>query len=238
MKLSRANPAADAPSGPIDDLQACLQPGRFAESDHPRVQDYARQAAAGAGNLRERAVALYYAVRDDLPYNPYNIPTTPEGYRAHRVLEAGEGFCINKAILLAACARAQQIPARLAFADVRNHLNSERLTERMGTDLFIYHGVCELHIDGRWVKCTPAFNVGLCERAGIRPLEFDGREDSLFHPFDLAGRRHMEYVHDRGSYLEFPFEEAMAAFRAQYPRFYDSLGGSAGDFAAEARAGG
>lgn len=49
-----------------------------------------------------------------------------------------------------------------------------------------------IHLDGRWVKSTPAFNIELCEKFGLRPAEFDGAADSIYHPFELAGNRHME----------------------------------------------
>ena len=52
--------------------------------------------------------------------------------------------------VLAAAARVLGVPARLGFADVRNHLTSPRLREMMNTDVFAYHGYTELLIDGRW----------------------------------------------------------------------------------------
>ena len=64
----------------------------------------------------------------------------------------------------------------------------------MGTDLFVYHGYTDLCLDGKWVKATPAFNLALCTRFRVKPLEFDGRDDSIFHPFDEDDRRHMEYL--------------------------------------------
>jgi len=200
-----------------EDLAACLQPARFVDSDAPEVREFAARAAAGASTPRERAVAIYYAVRDGLRYDPYAVATEPDAYRASRVARASSGFCIPKAILLAAAARALGIPARLGFADVRNHLASEKLLARMGTDLFAFHGYTELHLDGVWRKATPAFNRELCERFGVLPLEFDGTADALLHPFDAAGRRHMEYVRDRGVHLDFPFDEMMRVFRAVYP---------------------
>ena len=135
------------------------------------------------------------------------------------VLRRERDFCIPKAVLLAALARARGIPARLGFADVRNHLATPRLLQAMGTDLFIYHGYTELHLEGKWVKATPAFNLGLCEKAGVKPLEFDGRSDSVFHQYDRSGRRHMEYVRDHGSYADLPYAEILAAMREAAPLF-------------------
>lgn len=167
-----------------------------------------------------RAVSLYYAVRDGIRYNPFLDFSREETFRASQCIAAGEGFCIGKAALLAACARADGIPARVGFADVKNHLTTPALRERMGTDLFVYHGYTELLLEGKWVKATPAFNVELCRRFRVKPLEFDGREDSIFHPFDEQDRRHMEYLRDRGSHADVPVAEIMRTFREVYPMLY------------------
>jgi len=202
-----------------------LAAGRYIDSCHPAVARFARERVNGGGE-RERAVSLYYAVRDDIRYNPFLDFSRPEVFRASSVLESGEGFCIGKASLLAACARAVGIAARVGFADVKNHLTTPRLAETMGSDLFVYHGYTELLIDGKWVKATPAFNLALCTRFRVKPLEFDGRADSIFHPFDEDERRHMEYLRERGVYADVPVEEIQRAFREAYPRYY-ALGADA-----------
>jgi transglutaminase-like putative cysteine protease len=202
-----------------------LQPGAFIDSDHAAIKEFSKSNAKGRGD-RERAVSLYYAVRDEVRYNPFLDCSTDAIFRASAVLAAGEGFCIGKAALLAACARAAGLPARVGFADVRNHLTTPRLAELVGGDVYVYHGYTELLIEGRWVKATPAFNVQLCRRFRVKPLEFDGREDSIFHPFDEDERRHMEYLRERGTFADVPVAEIQAAFRVAHPRWF-SLGGDA-----------
>jgi len=197
-----------------------LSTARYVDSADPAVLAFAEKNAKGASE-RERAVSLYYAVRDQIRYNPFLDFSDPEVFRASAVLKAGEGFCVGKASLLAACARAAGIEARVGFADVKNHLTTPRLAETMGSDLFIYHGYSDLRIDGKWVKATPAFNLALCTRFRVKPLEFDGRADSIFHPFDEDERRHMEYLRDRGVYADVPVDEIQRAFRAAYPKFYE-----------------
>lgn len=196
-----------------------LQPGRYVDSDDPAVISFSNRNSPGKTHL-ERGVALYYAVRDTIRYNPFLDFSKEATYRASHCISAGEGFCVGKAALLAACARAAGIPARVGFADVKNHLTTPALRERMGTDLFVYHGYAELLIEGKWVKATPAFNIELCRRFRVKPLEFDGREDSIFHPFDEQDRRHMEYLRDRGTHADVPVEEIMQAFREVYPVLY------------------
>src|SRR5215475_5911384 len=165
------------------DFEAYRRPATLIDSDHPKIRAYASRIAGDSAG-RETALRLYYAVRDELRYDPYNTPMKAEAYRASTTLEAGRGFCINKAGLLAAVCRAAGIPARVGYADVRNHITTERLTELLG----------------------------------LKPLDWDGVSDSIYHPFDLSGRRHMEYLAYRGVFADIPFEEIHGAFRHYYPR--------------------
>jgi len=218
------------------ELERYTAPGEFIDSADVSVQEFAKKAAEGAGDDVSRAVKLYYAVRDEVLYDPYCSGEERLYFRASDCLGAKRGFCIPKAALLAAAARSIGIPARVAYADVRNHLSTKKLLELMGGDLFIWHSFTELFLEERWVKATPAFNLSLCERFGVHPLEFDGRHDSLFHEFDREGRRHMEYVRERGSYPDVPYGAIIADFRKTYPRWMALVGeGKRGNFAAEAQ---
>jgi transglutaminase-like putative cysteine protease len=199
-------------SGPSADS---LRPTAMVDSDHPAVQAFAKEHARGVDD-RARAVALFYVVRDRFRYDPYRIDPTPNGMRASAVLESGAGWCVTKATLLTAACRAAGIPARLGFADVRNHLSTERLRRIMQTDVFVWHGFSEIWLDGAWRKATPAFNVGLCEKFGLLPLEFNGVDDSLYHAFDRSGHRHMEYLRQHGSFDDVPLMRMNADFTRVY----------------------
>ncbi len=186
------------------------------DAHHPSVRAFV-DAHAGTGSARERAVALYSAVRDGIRYDPYQIDLSVPGLSASQVLANGFGWCVPKAVLLTAVCRAAGIPARIGLADVRNHLSTQRLRETMGTDVFYGHGYTAIWLDDQWVKATPAFNLSLCEKMRLHPLEFDGRADSIYHPFDLEGRRHMEYVRMRGEFDDLPREEILRLFSEHYP---------------------
>jgi transglutaminase-like putative cysteine protease len=222
------------PSEDVDDLALCLKPTYYLDAEHPAVLSLAKVAIGAATDDVEKAVRLYYAVRDRFLYDPYSVQFTPEASKASAVIARGRGYCVAKAVVLAAAARSAGIPARLGFADVRNHLATERLRRMMGTDTFYYHGFTELHLAGTWVKATPAFNIELCQKFGVLPLEFDGRSDSIFHPFDASNRRHMEYVNDRGSRIDLPYDELRDAMVRYYPGA--SSAELRGDFHAEAEA--
>jgi len=218
-------------------MEMYLGAGEFIDSGDGDVRAFALREVGDAGDDVSRAVKLYYAVRDQILYDPYHFGEARSYFRASDCLRAKRGFCIPKAALLAAAARSVGIPARVGFADVRNHLSTKKLLELVGSDLFIWHSYTELYLEGQWVKATPAFNLKLCERFGVRPLEFDGRRDSLFHEYDQGGRRHMEYVRQRGHFPDVPYEEIVAEFKKEYPRLLAVVAaGAYRDFAREAQA--
>lgn len=211
-----------------------LGPTFYMDTDHPDIIRFSRDHAGDSDSPVDMAVALYYAVRDSIRYNPYAVSPKKADMKASAVLNKKEGYCVAKAVLLAACLRARGIPARLGFADVKNHLVTGRLRERMKTDLFVWHGYTDVFLEGRWVKATPAFNLSLCQAFGVKPLEFDGKEDSIFHPFDTSGNRHMEYVNDRGWFSDLPWDRIVADFIKTYPGFLDGDDLAGEDFTAQA----
>ncbi len=205
------------------DMHVTLNPTYFIDSDSAPVIDRARAIVAAGDSGLDRAVKIFYWVRDRIPYNPYRTTYDRDQYRASSILRQGDGFCVQKAVLTAALSRAAGVPCRLRFATVRNHLVTRRLKEAMKTDIFVFHGLVEFFLEGGWVKATPAFNLSLCEKFGIQPLDFNGRDDSILHPFDKDGNKHMEYLHDFGPFDDLPFEQMTAEYRRHYPHLEELL---------------
>lgn len=201
-----------------------MQPTDYFDFDVDAVRTFAFASVSGASDVKEKAIKLFYAVRDQIRYDPYSITLDPSTYKASSVLAARSGFCLPKANLLIACARATGIPAGIGLADVKNHLCTERLRRMMGgKDLFLHHGFAVLHMDGQWVKAAPAFNIELCEKFDVVPTDFDGEHHALFQQYDAKGRRHMEYIADHGIWSDFPFERMATDFRDYYSAsVYDS----------------
>jgi transglutaminase-like putative cysteine protease len=209
---------------------AWLQPTWYIDSDDPGVVSFAEEAVGDVTDATAKAVRLFYAVRDGFRYDPYNVSYEPADFRASSVVVSPSNWCVPKSVLLTAAARNRGIPARLGFADVRNHLTSEKLSAQMGTDLFAWHGYSELLLGDRWFKLSTAFNIELCERFGVKTLDFDGTTDALMHPFDVAGNRHMEYVNQRGSFDDLPLDQILADFAVIYGQDLPSSSSSgAGD---------
>jgi len=193
-----------------------LEPTEILDCDHPRVIAFAKEKIGQETDRVEQAVKLYYGVRDGILYDPYYPFFLPEHYQASNILETGRGYCVCKAALLCALGRACGIPSRVGFATVRSHLATRQLIEFMGSDLFVYHGFTEFHLEGKWVRATPAFNIELCHRHKVIPLDFNGREDSLFQAYNLEQKKFMEYVAYHGSYADIPIDKIVQAWEETY----------------------
>jgi transglutaminase-like putative cysteine protease len=219
-----------------------LIPTAIINSDHKSIRDFAADIIRGSKESIEIAVRLYLAVRDGVLYDPYSPFYLPEHYRASYVLKRGRSFCVPKASLLCALGRTCGIPSRIGFADVRNHLATKQLIEFIGSDLFVYHGFVEFYLEGKWVKATPAFNSDLCKRHHVPPLEFNGREDSLFQTYNLRNQKFMEYIAFHGVNADIPVDQIVAAWEKAYGKdrvrkwikgFEEGEGRSLSDFESE-----
>jgi transglutaminase-like putative cysteine protease len=202
-----------------------LRATRYLDHDQEIVRTYADKVCSGAGNDRERAIALFYAVRDDIRYDPFSCTLDADSLRASHVLNEGRSYCVGKAVLLAAVGRAAGIPTRLGFADVRNHFTSPQLAKLMGTDIFYYHGYADFFLGGRWVKLTPAFNRQLCEKMNSPALEFDGEHDAIFQEMEHdQGRLRMEYLRYHEPMNDLDPALIFGEYAKRYPAMMQSLG--------------
>ena len=173
------------PYGLPETAEAYLAPTYFLDSDAAVVADFAKRAAGDETDPCRVAVKLFYAVRDEFRYDPFAIWLAPEKFQASIVVKQGYGFCITKAVLLAAAARACGIPSAIGLSDVINHFTSPKLKKAMGgRDIFLHHGYAALYLGGNWVKAAPAFNIELCTRFGVPPTEFDGVNDAILQKYD------------------------------------------------------
>jgi len=198
-------------------MEEYLRATDFIDSDHEGVRDFAERHTAGLEVDRDRAVALYYAVRDGFNYDPYLLDLRRDSMKASNLLSKPRGYCVEKAMLLAAAARAIGIPSRLSFYIVRNHIATERLAKALEKDYLVFHGAAEMFLDGRWLKATPAFNRRLCEYLGVEPIEFDGTADAIFQEYDRKGNVFMEYLHDYGAFSDMPYEMFLEELDKHYP---------------------
>lgn len=199
-----------------------LRVTEFLDHTSPEVADLVSDTVAAGDDERQRAIKLYYAVRDGIFYEVYGADLSRQGLKASSIIRTGSGFCVHKSIVYAAALRRAGIPSRLFYGDVRNHLSSPRLRDLMGGDLFCFHALTLVYLDGTWLKSTPVFNKTLCRLYRIRPLDFDGTTDSMYHPYDVEGRRHMEFLHTHGDFHDLPYDLVVGGIREAHPKLFAS----------------
>lgn len=199
-----------------------LQPTEFLDFNNQPVKDFAEKHTIDANSDTEKAVKLYYAVRDGFQYNPYLLDLRREGLTASNLLTRNRGYCVEKAVLLAACVRAVGVPSRLSFYIVRNHIATDKLEKALKKNYLVFHGAAEVLLNGNWLKTTPAFNKSLCKYLGVEPLEFDGTKDSIFQEFDHKGNVFMSYLHEYGAFADLPYNLYLEELRKHYPHIFDN----------------
>lgn len=199
------------------EMQQYLEETNFLNYSTKSIREFVGKVIENSTNDIEKAVKLYYAVRDGWRYNPYRISFRKEDWTSEAIFSKPEGHCQDKAILLVTFARACGIPARLHLAKVKNHIAVEVLTQKLGTNVLTPHGYVELFLENKWVKATPAFNRQLCEKLNVAPLEFDGKTDSFFQEYDKTGSIFMEYLEDYGTFADVPLDFMIKNMRDTYP---------------------
>ena len=207
----------------MEQLEKYLKPTFTIDSNSRPIRGKADELTRNQNDVASKAKSLFYFVRDQIKYIMHPQITREEYFKASKTLQKGEGYCVQKAVLLTALARAADIPARLGFVDIVNHLLPQKYIALQGTNLFIYHGFTELHLNGKWIKATPAFDFDMCNENQIIPIEFDGENDTLFHPVNQEGKPHIEYTKFHGSYDDLPYTEIINACREVYGQKFVEL---------------
>lgn len=193
-------------------LEYFLTPAPGVQCEPGEVFELAKRVARGSANEVEAAQKLFEFVRDTVRYSVRVPFDSLEHYLALNTLARGRGYCVQKAALLCALARAVGIPSRLGFADIENNLLPEGLYEITGGKVLHYHCFVEWFVGGAWHKATPSFDKALSAERGWRLVEFVPGQDLLLPATDLAGRPHIRYVKQRGWRLGVPLEEMQATW--------------------------
>ena len=205
----------------MEDLEVYLQPNEFFDFNKKRVRDKAFEITNGLKNDKEKAIALFYWVRDEIKYNMLTyVPNVKENFKASVTLRRRNGFCVSKSILLSSLARAIGIPARIHLVDLINHKISQKVIDFMGTKIMYVHGYSEFYLNGKWVKLTPSFDPKTAIKGKFLPMvEFDGENDAVFPKYDNEGNQFGEYLTDRGVHADLPLEDIDRIFEEKYTSY-------------------
>ena len=208
----------------MGDMEQYLHPTEFLDFHKKKVKDKALEITKDIESNKDKAVALFYWVRDEIKYNAFSYyPKVKANLKASVTLRRKNGFCMSKATLLSTFARVVGIPARIHMVDIINHKISQRLRDLMGTAAFYCHAYSELYLNGKWVKVTPVFDKNTCIKGDFFPMiEFDGENDALFSEVDTKGNKFIEYIGDWGVYADVPIDKIDQIFTKEYPEWYNN----------------
>lgn len=209
-------------------MEEYLQPTEFFDFDKNSVTKKAIEITENCNTEKEKAIALFYWVRDEIKYNMLTyVPRIKANFKASETLRRKDGFCVSKSILLSSFARSIGIPARIHLVDLINHKISQKIADFMGTWTMHYHGYSELYLNGKWVKLTPSFDKATAIKGGFLPMcEFDGECDAVFPEYDNEGKQFGEYTMDRGVHADLPLEDIAKVFEEKYPALHGLMNGS------------
>ncbi|MFX0057236.1 MAG: transglutaminase-like domain-containing protein [Candidatus Heimdallarchaeota archaeon] len=205
----------------MEDLGIYLKPTEFFDFNKANVRNKAFEITNGLKTDKDKAIALFYWVRNEIKYNMTTyIPYVKSNFKASVTLRRKNGFCVSKSVLLSSFARAIGIPARIHLVDLINHKVSQKVIDFMGHNVMYYHGYSEFFLNNKWIKLTPSFDKATAIKGGFLPMvEFDGENDAVFPPFDDDGNLFGEYVKDRGIHADLPLNEIEKVFEEKYEKY-------------------
>jgi transglutaminase-like putative cysteine protease len=205
----------------MEDLGIYLQPTEFFDFNKASVRKKAFEITQGLKSNKEKAIALFYWVRNEIKYNMSTyLPYIKSNFKASVTLRRKNGFCVSKSVLLSSFARAIGIPARIHLVDLINHKVSQKVIDFMGHNVMYYHGYSEFYLNNKWLKLTPSFDEATAIKGKFLPMvEFDGESDAVFPPYDSEGSRFGEYIMDRGIHADLPLGEIDKIFEEKYEKY-------------------
>jgi transglutaminase-like putative cysteine protease len=202
-------------------MEEYLSPTLFLDFNDEKVQQFCLDIKQ-EDNPRAKAVSLYYKVRDGFIYDPYHLDIRSEALIASKIVSKRRAWCVEKAILFVACCRYLEIPARLGFGIVINHLGAEQLKSYLKREEIVFHGYAEVFLDGQWVKTTPAFDKIACRASKVSPLEWDGTSDAMLQAYD-GNQQFMEYIHFYGTFDDLPIALLRQEMQQYYPHLFETI---------------
>lgn len=176
-------------------LEEFLRPTRSCDFTKAIVTNKAREITETTKDAQEKALKIFYWVRDQIKFGISNIDV-----RASTTLKKGYGECGNKTTLHMALLRAVGIPSRmhsvLAKRDVLQGLIPNFVYKKMVP--LVSHFWCECYLDGTWISCESMLDKPLYEnllktekirKDQIPTIDWDGKTDLiLLKPWIVVDR--------------------------------------------------
>ena len=165
----------------------------YLDTDHRNVSATVHRLTSGLSDDREKALALFAFVRDDIRFG------FARGFwdnKASEVLASGVGYCNTKSTLFVALLRAAGIPARQVFVDI--HASVLHGIIDPGTP-YIDHSYVEVLLDGKWIA-TDAYIV---DAALFEPAQARSRSEDRLMGYGVHATGSNEWTGRAPSFSQF-----------------------------------
>ena len=168
----------------MDNTEDFLKETEFCDFSNKEIKNLSEEIAKNCKNDREFAVSAFYWVRDNILYRVGNWQR-----KASETLKEKEGTCTNKANLLVALLRSNNIPA--GYGIMKTHgqryfgpISVPMLNKFIGKTSV--HAFALVYMDGKWIKCDPStdkeFSVATSYfNYTTNLVDWDGNNDAMMN---------------------------------------------------------
>jgi hypothetical protein len=166
-----------------EDLSIYLKPTDFCDCENQAIIDMAHTLTKGCETDKEKALNIFYFVRDEIPFMIDYI------VKASETLEKRYGMCVTKSNLQIALLRAVRIPAKYHLIHVKKECIKGIIARGVYNgfpDIITFHPWAESYLNGRWISCdtlldeilTKAiYKKGIHTKEEIPTIDWDGKTD-------------------------------------------------------------
>ena len=199
-------------------MKEALKETKFLDFNNPEMNAFIKEFTPLKSD-KEKAIAVYEKVRDHFLYDPFHLDLRPNVLKASVILSKNRAWCVEKAIVMAAALRSLNIPSKLGYGIVVNHIGVDKLLKYLKRPEIVFHGYVSVYLDGQWVKATPAFDPLVCRLSKVEILSWDGEKDAMFQEFQ-NGEKFMEYKHFYGEFEDVPVDLMNREMEKYYPHLF------------------
>jgi transglutaminase-like putative cysteine protease len=168
--------------------QANIQKTVFCDVNHTAVSNLAKKLAQDETDTVKITLAVFKHVRDKIRFG-FDLVQV----KASQTLEKGYGVCWNKALLMVALLRANQVPARPAFNPVQREFMKPVMGDACQTlPKTINHCFAQVHLDGDWICVDATLDAATYETFFVPHdvawgIDWNGTDDLRLYTESIVG---------------------------------------------------
>lgn len=165
-------------------LEDFLKETEYCDISHSSIQKLAQKVTCGYNSDKDKAIALFYWVRDNILYRVGNWDR-----KASETLMEKEGTCTNKSNLFVGLLRSLNIPAGYGIMKVygQRYFGPVAIPIlRIMVSRESIHVYTLVYLNNRWIKCDPSDDIELCKNTAYfnpttKIVDWAGEEDAMLN---------------------------------------------------------